>query len=98
MLSRLARVVDAAALPVVCGLLVALMVVAAFAAFTDRREPRGEPVVTTSFFVERDGVNPTGRVCTQLLARSGSDVAVSLSCAWPPAESRIADLLEGAGQ
>jgi hypothetical protein len=54
--------------------------------------------VTRSYFAEKDGANPTGRICSQVVAQTGADVAVAMSCSYPPAESRIAELLEGAGQ
>jgi hypothetical protein len=62
--------------------------------------PSGEPAtVTRSFYAERDGGgNLTGRICTQFLAQTSTDVAIAVPCSYPPAESRIADLLEGAGQ
>lgn len=60
---------------------------------------RGEPSVTRSYFAEKDTANnPTGKLCTQVVAQTRTDVALALSCSYPPAESRIADLLEGAGQ
>jgi hypothetical protein len=60
--------------------------------------PSGEPVVSRSFYAERNGPNATGRVCSQTVVTVPGDVAVAVSCSYPPAESRIADLLEGAGQ
>ena len=54
---------------------------------------RGEPTVVTTYYAEK-----SGRQCSQTVAHTASDVSVSVSCSWPPAESRIADLLEGAGQ
>jgi hypothetical protein len=63
-----------------------------------RHLPRGEPVVSRSFYAERNGPNATGRVCSQTVVTVPGDVAVAVSCSYPPAESRIADLLEGAGQ
>jgi hypothetical protein len=58
----------------------------------------GEPVVSRSFYAERNGPKATGRVCSQTVVTVPGDVAVAVSCSYPPAESRIADLLEGAGQ
>jgi hypothetical protein len=99
MLSRLARILDAVLLPVICLLLVALVVVAVVGVLGDRREgPSGEPVVSRSFYAERSGAKETGRVCSQTVVTVPGDVAVAVSCSYPPAESRIADLLEGAGQ
>jgi hypothetical protein len=65
-----------------------------------RQAPPREPAtVTRSFYAERDGGgNLTGRICTQFLAQTSTDVAIAVPCSYPPAESRIADLLEGAGQ
>jgi hypothetical protein len=60
--------------------------------------PSGEPVVSRSFYAERNGPNATGRICSQTVVTVPGDVAVAVSCSYPPAESRIADLLEGAGQ
>lgn len=52
----------------------------------------GEPKVTRTYYTE-----PSGRQCSQTVVTRGG-VAVAVSCSYPPAESRIADLLEGAGQ
>jgi hypothetical protein len=64
----------------------------------DTSPPRGEPVLTRSYFAEKNGPAATGRVCAQVVVSSPRGVAVALSCSYPPAEDRLANLLEGAGQ
>lgn len=60
----------------------------------DKDVPADEPArVSTTYYAE-----PSGRQCSRTLAQTRTSVAVAVSCSYPPAESRIADLLEGAGQ
>jgi hypothetical protein len=95
-LRELAPWLVAAVLSVVLG--VVLVWVAHAVAGRVPVPPRGEPVVSRSFYAERNGADATGRVCSQTVVTVPGDVAVAVSCSYPPAESRIADLLEGAGQ
>lgn len=62
-------------------------------AMDSRAGPSGEPTITTTYYAEK-----SGRQCSQTLAQTSTGVAVAVSCSYPPAESRIKDLLEGAGQ
>jgi hypothetical protein len=87
--------------PVVATLVLAVLVVLLGLVLADRASSRGThdvPVVSRSFYAERNGPNATGRICSQVVVSSPAGVGVALSCSYPPAESRIADLLEGAGQ
>jgi hypothetical protein len=63
-----------------------------------RPDPTDAPTVTRTYFAENAGPKATGRVCTLVIASVPAAVAVGLDCGSLPAESRIADLLEGAGQ
>jgi hypothetical protein len=63
-----------------------------------RAEPADKPTVTRTYFAENAGPKATGRVCTLVVASVPGDVSAALDCGSLPAESRIADLLEGAGQ
>jgi hypothetical protein len=63
-----------------------------------RADPADKPTVTRTYFAENAGPKATGRVCTLVIASVPGDVATALDCGSLPAESRIADLLEGAGQ
>jgi hypothetical protein len=88
--------------PIVTGLglllLGALAIRGVVALTVEDDPPRGEPLVSRSFYAEKSGAKETGRVCSQTVVTVPGDVAVAVSCSYPPAESRIADLLEGAGQ
>lgn len=82
-------------------LVIALLTMLALAVFVVRGPDRSErPArVSRSYFAEKDAKrNATGRLCTQVVAQAGAGVAVGLSCSYPPAESRLASILEGAGQ